>query len=188
MFKCIALDIGGVCIRLDIEKALQALGYADATDIPMEFIAATDMLEKGMMTEADWLTVFQEITGKNFSGRELRDAWAMIIGETIPGMPELARELTAAGYKLVFFSDTSEIHMQEVYRNLSFANLVTGCISSVMKSAPKSRITQCTGRLKRNTANPYFMPTTVPLISKAGGAAAGIHISSLPLRICGRPW
>ncbi len=137
MLKTIALDIGRVCVNLHPEKALQALGYASLADIPMEFLAATEMLEKGTMAVADWLNVFQDITANKFSDQELRNAWAMIIGEAIEGMPKLARELVDAGCKLVFFSDTSEIHMQEVYRNLSFANLVTGCIFSYEAGARK---------------------------------------------------
>ncbi|MFA6716358.1 MAG: HAD family hydrolase [Victivallales bacterium] len=126
----IALDIGGVCLKLHPEKTFAALGLTETTPLPVEFTALTDMLERGMITGNEWLIVFRHLTGNKFSGKELRSAWGMIIGEAIEGMPELARELVEAGYKLVFFSDTSEIHMQEVYRKLPFANLVTGCILS----------------------------------------------------------
>lgn len=130
MVKSIALDIGGVCLGLHPEKASGFLGWAGLRTIPEEFLAATDTLERGKITVADWLNVFHDITGNKFTGNELREAWAMIIGSDIAGMPELARELVDNGYRLVFFSDTSEIHMQEVYRKLAFANLVTGGIFS----------------------------------------------------------
>jgi FMN phosphatase YigB (HAD superfamily) len=130
MLNAIALDIGGVCLKLHPEKAFATLGIEDAKDLPVEFTAVTDMLERGVITGNEWLTVFRHLTDNRFSGKELRNAWAMIIGEAIEGMPELARELVDAGCKLVFFSDTSEIHMQEVYRKLSFSNLVTGCVLS----------------------------------------------------------
>lgn len=137
MFKSIALDIGGVCLHLHPEKVLKAVGCLNPDDIPIEFIAATDMLEKGTLNTADWLNVFQEATGNKFSDRELLGAWAQIIGRTVEGMPELAHELVDAGYKLVFFSDTSEFHIQEVYRRLTFANLVTGCVFSYETGAKK---------------------------------------------------
>jgi FMN phosphatase YigB (HAD superfamily) len=130
MIRSIALDIGGVCIKLHFDKTLELLGCTGLEAVPLEFVAATDMLEMGKMTVPDWLNVFHEITDNQFTNRELRDAWSMIIGNDIDGMSELAQELVDSGYRLVFFSDTSEIHMQEVYRKLSFANLVTGCIFS----------------------------------------------------------
>jgi len=130
MLKTIALDIGGVCLKLHFKETLNTLGITSPADMPVEFAVATDMLEKGIITSVEWSNVIRYLTENKFSEHELRTAWAMIIGQTIEGMPELAQELVDAGYKLVFFSDTSEIHIQEVYRNLSFANLITGCIFS----------------------------------------------------------
>ena len=50
--------------------------------------------------------------------------------------PDPANSL-ASGYRLVFFSDTSSIHMLEVCRKLSFANLVTGGVFSFKVKARK---------------------------------------------------
>lgn len=137
MLKVIALDIGGVCINLHHKKALKTLGIMSLEDVPVEFTAATNMMEKGVITAVEWSNIVRYLTEDRFSEQELRDAWSMIIGQAIEGMPELARELVEAGYKLAFFSDTSEIHVQEVYRNLSFANLVTGSIFSYEVGAKK---------------------------------------------------
>ena len=130
MEKIIALDIGGVCLDLHFDEALKNLGIMNPADMPIEFSAVTNMLEKGIITSKEWANVFHYLTNNRFSDNELRSAWAMMIGEAVKGMPELAEELVAANCKLVFFSDTSEIHMQEVYRNLPFAKLVTGSIFS----------------------------------------------------------
>lgn len=137
MLKVIALDIGGVCINLHHKEALKTLGIMSLEDVPVEFTTATNMLERGVITAVEWSNVIRYLTENRFSEQELRAAWSMIIGQAIKGMQELARELTDAGYKLAFFSDTSEIHMQEVYRNLSFANLVTGSIYSYEVGAKK---------------------------------------------------
>jgi FMN phosphatase YigB (HAD superfamily) len=137
MSKIIALDIGGVCINLHHKEAFKTLGIMSIEDIPVEFTAVTNMLEKGFITSVEWANVIRHLTKNRFSEQELRTAWSMIIGQTIRGMSELAHELVEAGYKLAFFSDTSEIHMQEVYRNLSFANLVTGSIYSYEIGAKK---------------------------------------------------
>jgi len=137
MLKVIALDIGGVCIKLHQEEAFKSLGIMSPEDVPVEFTAATNMLDKGIITTLEWARVIRYINENKFSEQELRDAWSMIIGDAIEGMPELVQELVEAGYKLAFFSDTSEIHMQEVYRNLSFANLVTGSVCSYEVGATK---------------------------------------------------
>jgi putative hydrolase of the HAD superfamily len=130
MLKVVALDIGGVCINLHHKEALSSLGITDIRDIPAEFTCATNMLEKGIITTAEWMNFIRYISENKFSEHELRKAWKMIIGDAIEGMPELAQELVDAGCKLAFFSDTSEMHAQEVYRSLSFANLVTGSVFS----------------------------------------------------------
>lgn len=137
MLKIIALDIGGVCINLHHEEALKTLDIKYPADLPDGFTGVTNMLERGIITSFEWLNVISHLTENKFSDHELRDAWAMIIGQAIEGMPELAQELVDADCKLVFFSDTSEIHMQEVYRNLSFANMITGCIFSYEVGARK---------------------------------------------------
>ncbi len=130
MLKVVALDIGGVCINLHRERALKTLGITDIKDMPAEFTCAVNLLEKGIITTDEWMNFIRYISEDKFSEHELRNAWAMVIGQTIDGMPELAQELVDSGYKLAFFSDTSEMHAQEIYRNLSFANLVTGSIFS----------------------------------------------------------
>jgi FMN phosphatase YigB (HAD superfamily) len=128
--KVVALDIGGVCVQLRHGLCFSKFGYSSIDQIPEEFIAACDMLEKGELSDADWLNIFQEATGGKYSNDDLREIWNIIIGPDVEGMAEIAGALVAAGYKLVFFSDTSDIHALDVYRKLSFANLVTGAIFS----------------------------------------------------------
>ena len=183
MIKSIALDIGGVCISLHFEKTLEFLGCPSLEAIPVEFVAATDMLEMGKITVPDWLNVFHEITDNQFTDNELRDAWSMIIGNDIDGMAELAQELVDCGYRLVFFSDTSEIHMQEVYRNLSFANLVTGAVFSY-EAGFKKPASEMYAEFEKNTANRYSMPMIVPVTSKEDCAKAGRATFSLLRQIC----
>ncbi|MFA7231894.1 MAG: HAD family hydrolase [Victivallaceae bacterium] len=135
--KVIALDIGEVCIKLCPERCFAALGLSSSEQVPVEFLAATDMLEKGHIPELDWMTIFQEVTGGNFSNDELRAAWNLLIGEEIDGIAEIVRGLVERGYRLVFFSDTSQSHILEVYRKLSFSHIVTGAIFSYEVGAKK---------------------------------------------------
>ena len=61
----------------------------------------------------------------------------MMIGETVPGMEDFVRELVDAGFRFVFFSDTSELHFADICRKLPFAHLITGSILSYEIGAKK---------------------------------------------------
>ena len=167
MLKVIALDIGGVCIRLHCEKALNTLGITNIQDIPVEFTNATNMLEKGIITTAEWVNFIRYLSTNRFSEHDLKTAYKMKIGQTIEGMHELAQELVKSGYKLTFFSDTSEIHIQEVYRNLSFANLVTGSVLSY-KVGHKKPDDAMYEAFENEYGKPVFYVDDLPANVKAG--------------------
>lgn len=137
MNKIIALDIGGVCINLRFELCREYLGGSGAEEVPTQFLAATDQYERGLIAEQEWLDVFRSITEGRFSDDELRHAWNLIIGDAISGMPELVNEIVNAGFRAVFFSDTSELHLLHIYRKLPFAHLMSGGIFSFKAGAKK---------------------------------------------------
>jgi FMN phosphatase YigB (HAD superfamily) len=167
MLKIIALDICGVCINLNYEKALNTLGIKGLADMPIEFTAATNLLKKGVITNVEWSNVICYLTENKFSENELRTAWSMIIGDTIKGMPELAKELVDAGYELVFFSDMPELHMHDIYRNLSFANLVTGKVCSYQIGSMKPDRTMYEA-FERKYGKPAFFADDNPENIEAG--------------------
>jgi len=116
---------------------MEFLGYSDMTQIPQDFLDAVDQMERGELSEQGWLAVFQKVTENRFSDDELRYAWNLLIGDDMEGMPELVKEITDLGYRFVFFSDTSELHILHMYRKLSFAHLVSGKIYSYDVGAKK---------------------------------------------------
>jgi FMN phosphatase YigB (HAD superfamily) len=138
MNKFIALDIGGVCIKLRHGQCLEYLGFSDdLSQVPGELLAAIDRLERGTIPESEWLEVFQKNTGNRFSDEQLCYAWNLIIGEDMDGMPELIREITELGYSFIFFSDTSRLHIMDAYRKISFVHLISGHIYSYDVGAKK---------------------------------------------------
>lgn len=137
MNKIIALDIGGVCLNLRFELCREYLGGAGAEEVPTQFLTASDQYERGLISEQEWLEVFRSVTEGRFSDDELRHAWNLIIGDAIEGMPELVNEIVNAGFRAVFFSDTSELHLMHIYRNLPFVHLVSGGVFSFKTGAKK---------------------------------------------------
>jgi FMN phosphatase YigB (HAD superfamily) len=128
--KYFALDIGNVCMKIHAERCLAALGYSADTEIPLEFHVACDKLEKGRLSTEDWLTIFRKVTGGRFTDKELARAWNLILGDEIPGMYDFLAEITKLGCRVIFFSDTSDIHMNHIYRYLPLTVFVSGGIFS----------------------------------------------------------
>lgn len=137
MEKVVALDIGGVCINLRHPEAFVYFGLDPRQTLPPEFLYAVDRLEKGEIGEEEWLRQFQAITGGRFTPEELVHGWNIIVGPAIEGMPELLAELTEKGFRLVFFSDTSKLHIDKMYHDAEFTHLVTGAVFSYEVGAKK---------------------------------------------------
>ena len=135
--KIIALDIGGVCLNIRHDLCCKYFGFSGLSDIPVKFLHAMEKFECGLIDEKEWLTQFRMATGGRFTDNEMIDGWNIIIGSDMDGMPELMSELAGSGFRLIFFSDTSSVHLLEVYRKLSFANLVTGGVFSFKVNARK---------------------------------------------------
>jgi len=132
----IALDIGGVCIELLHADSFRYFGIIPQ-QLPVEFLAAIDGLETGKLSEDEWLAVFRKVTGGKFSDEQLLHGWNMIIGRPRPGMVQALRKLAFHGYRLVFFSDTSESHILKLYHDADFANLISGAVFSYEVGARK---------------------------------------------------
>lgn len=137
MNKVIALDIGNVCLEIRHERTLNYLGRSSIEEVPENFMIKIDLLERGLISNTGWLAEFQKITENKFTDDELIHAWNLSIGEPLEGMEALITEITEAGYKFVFFSDTSELHITRVYDSLPFAHLVSGRIFSYEVGAKK---------------------------------------------------
>jgi putative hydrolase of the HAD superfamily len=71
------------------------------------------------------------------SDEVIRYGWNLMIGQDIPGIAKWIREMIADGYRFVYFSDTSQLHLLEVCRNFSVAHLIHGGIFSFDVRAKK---------------------------------------------------
>jgi len=137
MKKVLALDIGEVCIKLHHLDALLHFGLDPRQPLPPEFLVTTDRFERGQLPEAEWIAGIKAFFHDRFSVADIVDGWNKIIGEPIPGMPELLRELADQDWRLVFFSDTSTLHMAKLQHDGVFTELSTGAILSYEVGAKK---------------------------------------------------
>jgi len=135
--KIIALDIGNVCIRIQPEKCAETLNMPLSSGIPETLLESIDKMERNLISEQAWMADFQKITKYKFTDNELRSAYNRILGEELEGIKEFLQEKRSEGYRIIFFSDTSEVHINSIYRELSFANIITGGIFSFDTGAKK---------------------------------------------------
>ena len=126
MDKVVALDLGNVCVKIDPDGCLRALGVASLDAIPADFLDACGDFETGRLDEAAWLDAFRAATGGKFAPDKLRDAFCLVIGDEIPGMAAFVRSLAASGRRVALLSDTSPLHLRYTLSKLSFAHLLTG--------------------------------------------------------------
>jgi FMN phosphatase YigB (HAD superfamily) len=135
----IALDIGGVCLRLRPVDSARLLGYDTMRTLslahpPMH--GYVQALETGRMEEEEFLALVSGMLG-NVSVGTIKRAWYELLGEEIEGMRELVTEMVDAGYRPVFLSDISPYHHQCVLELLSFAHLVDSAVVSYRVGALK---------------------------------------------------
>jgi FMN phosphatase YigB (HAD superfamily) len=125
----IALDIGGVCIQLRQGEFLQRVGLSA---VPAELQALNIAFESGQIDADGWLEQCLERvpTLRTIEPAAFWTAFRDIIGADQPGMPELTRRWVDDGYQLIFFSNTSPVHAEEVWKKISFADRISGGVYS----------------------------------------------------------
>jgi FMN phosphatase YigB (HAD superfamily) len=125
----IALDIGGVCIQLRQRAFLEELGLSET---PRELQAINIAFETGLIGADDWLAQCQRQVPalQAIEPTALWKSFRSIIGGDQTGMAELTRHWTNSGYKLIFFSNTSPVHAEEVWKKISFAERISGAVYS----------------------------------------------------------
>ena len=133
----LALDIGGVCIRLHPERCFGRLGYRSITEVPQEFLAAVDRMETGNLTEHEFASIFRKVTGNALPESVLSELWCATLGEPMPGMAALVRDMKKAGFHPVFFSDTSILHIRYFRERFPIAEFVPDGIYSFVAGAKK---------------------------------------------------
>lgn len=135
--KILALDIGNVCISIDPNRFAKALGATSFENIDPQLMHSIDIMERTTNSESQWLKECHRVTENKFNDNQIRHAYNLILGEDIPGMADFLKDKIENNWRVIFFSDISERHLNGIYRELSFANLISGGIFSYEVGAKK---------------------------------------------------
>lgn len=120
----IALDLGGVCVNVNSGIMRREIQARTAGHISPAELAAKEEelrffwegLERGRISEGEFFSAMHRLANGLLSEEELAALWCSQIGDPVPGTFEAARELVKRGHEIVFFSNTSEIHLLEIKR------------------------------------------------------------------------
>lgn len=123
----IALDIGNVCVQLQLEESARLFGY-ELSAQPEAFTNLTYQYETGKIDTPEFLNKVSGLTG--MSGAEVKHAWDVKVGREMPGMAEAVRDFSSKGIEFAFLSDIGGLHLTKFRRTVSFVHLVKGGIFS----------------------------------------------------------
>lgn len=122
MIKTIIFDFGDVFINLDkpaTERELQKLGI---NNISAEMLDIASQYEKGLITTEQIQKSFVEMF-PGTSASEFDYAWNAIILDFPEYRLKFIEHLAKKGkYKLLLLSNTNELHIQQVVKNMSLVN------------------------------------------------------------------
>ena len=133
----VALDIGGVCVELHPERCFGVLGFHSIEEVPIAVLGAVDQMEIGKIDELEFAEIFRKTVQSDRPTEELAALWCATLGEPMPGMAALVRDMKKAGFKPVFFSDTSSLHMRYFRERFPLAEFVPDGIYSFVTGAKK---------------------------------------------------
>jgi len=108
---------------------------------------------------------------RDISDAALEAAFRSIIGEAMPEMNPVVAQLVDAGYQIVFFSDTSSIHLDEVRQKFAAARLVPEGIYSFEVGAKKPEAAMFAAFEQKYGRPDYYFDDRAELI--AGASAHG---------------
>jgi FMN phosphatase YigB (HAD superfamily) len=138
----LVLDIGNVCLRVDLPALLAAMGFASweellAFDPDGRLQALVNDLQCGRVSAPRFLRDFGAGLPVPQSPTQARATWDRLIGAEIAGMAATVAQARAAGLRVVFLSDICPLHYDLVRRRLSFIDQAAGAVLSYEVGAQK---------------------------------------------------
>ena len=126
-------DVGNVLVQLrPLEFLLRMPGgervAADWDADPLARLRADpvlDLMERGRATEAQFFEAVRGCLNARIEDCQIRSAYLSILGEPMPGMAELIRDLKARGVRVVGLTDISPGHLEQILSYPAVALLET---------------------------------------------------------------
>ncbi len=125
-------DIGRVLLNFDFETSLARLLPPDCTD-PHErlsrLLERKDEFETGVIDPDDYILWALDVLGSDATPEQFRITWQQIFTPNEP-MWHCVRRLSAAGHKLILFSNTNAIHCPWIFEEYREFSLFDGAVLS----------------------------------------------------------
>ena len=125
-------DIGRVLLDFDFESSLSRLLPADCPDPAARLTRLLDRkddFEAGMIDPDEYIHWALGVLGSPATPAEFRHAWQRIFTPNDP-MWHCVRKLSAAGHRLILFSNTNAIHCPWVFEAYPEFSLFDGAVLS----------------------------------------------------------
>jgi len=146
----VILDIGNVLIQLrPIEEILAGPAPVDAARPrpdagldPLRLLRedpVLDRLERGRATEPEFFDCIRRLFGGHLRDEEIQAGYERILGEPVPGMEALVRDLRERGLRVVGLTDISPGHLSLIGRYPAVRALeaiVASCSTACRKPEP----------------------------------------------------
>ncbi|MCR4572424.1 MAG: hypothetical protein K5787_01520 [Lentisphaeria bacterium] len=134
--KLLALDIGGVCLRLTPERVYQKFGF-DAAEPPAAWPQIFKDYSIGKIGSWQFGKSIQTILDHDMSLDEIHDAWMDFLDTEIMKTTQLLEILWKKDWHIVFFSDTQPWHIEGLRDILSYSKRIPEAIYSCDVGAEK---------------------------------------------------
>ena len=134
--KLLALDIGGVCLRLTPERVYQKFGF-DATNLPAAWPQIFKDYSIGKIGSWQFGKAIQAILGHQMTVAEIHDVWLLFLSTEMLETTRLLEAMWERGWHIVFFSDTQPWHIEGLRDILSYSKRIPDAIYSCDVGAEK---------------------------------------------------
>jgi len=134
--KLLALDIGGVCLRLTPERVFQSMNL-DPDNLPNGYEKAYHDYSIGKIGSWQFAKDLQAIVRQSMTVAQIHDAWMKFLDTENLKTTRLLEALWDRGWHIVFFSDTQPWHIEGLRDILSYSKRIPDAIYSCDVGAEK---------------------------------------------------
>lgn len=131
MIKTIIFDFGNVFINLDIEGAIKhTFNEFKIEAFSEEMTAFNSFYEQGLISTEEFIEFYSE-NFPNLSNDELIDIWNFMLKDFPEHRLEFLKQLKAASkYKLILLSNTNELHINWIKKQVPFYDVFKNCFDA----------------------------------------------------------